>query len=67
MKQKVILLMAIVFLFVGCSDKNNKDMYGRKYNIFDTHLPTSAENDYRSVQNGENPMKRPSYDEYREK
>ena len=59
--------MTIFFLFVGCSDKSNRGMYDRKENFFDAHLNTSAENDYHAIQNGENPMKRPSYDEYREK
>lgn len=39
-------------------------MYDNQANIFDSHTQTQTENDQRSIQNGQNPMKRPSYDEY---
>ena len=35
-------------------------------NIFDGHLSTQTERDNKSIERGESPMKRPTYDEYRE-
>jgi len=56
-----------VLLFSACTDiidANNRTLYNHKGSVLGSTIRTSAENDYRSVQNGENPLKRPTYDEY---
>ena len=67
MKNKIILIMGILLLFSACSEKDYRYMYTEQENIFENKPQTSAERNYRTMQNGENPMKRPSYDEYRQK
>jgi uncharacterized protein YcfL len=57
----------LVFSFFGCSEKQYRNIYENQENIFDAHLNTRAENDNHNIQNGKNPMKRPSYDEYKER
>ncbi len=68
MKNKIVLTITItiLFWFSSCSQKDYKNMYTEQYNIFNTHTETSAENNVKTMQEGENPMKRPSYDEYRQ-
>jgi len=70
MKNKITLIMGILLLLSACSEQDYKYMYTEQENVFDilNNKPhTSAERDYKTIQNGQNPMKRPSYDEYREK
>ena len=66
MLKKTVLIMGFFLLFSACSEKGKRAMYKEQLNLFDSQIHTSAEKDYRSMQNGENPMKRPSYEEYRE-
>jgi len=56
-----------MFSFFGCSEKQYRNIYENQENIFDAHLNTRAENDNHSIQNGTNPIKRPSYDEYKKR
>jgi len=65
----MILIVGAVLLFSACSQKDYKHMYTEQYTIFDelgSNPHTSAENNVKTMQNGQNPMKRPSYDEYRQ-
>jgi len=69
MRNKTILIVGSILLFSACSQKDYKHMYTEQYNIFDTYGSnphTSAENNVKTMQDGQNPMKRPSYDEYRQ-
>ena len=69
MRNKIVLIIAVLLWFSACSQKDYKHMYTEQYTIFDTYganPKTSAENNVKTMQNGENPMKRPSYDEYRQ-
>lgn len=70
MKNNTILIAGIILLFSACSQKDYKHMYTEQYTIFDTYGSnphTSSENNVKTMQNGQNPMKRPSYEEYQEK
>jgi len=49
-------------LLVGC-----KDAYIKQQNPMSPHLETKASSDVSMMQRGENPMDRPSYDEYKSK
>jgi len=40
-------------------------MYQENFNPFEIHSNSSAQGKYETMQNGENPMNKPSYDEYR--
>ena len=69
MRKKTILIVEAVLLFSACSEKDYKHMYTEQYNVSDLlngTSQTSAESNVKTMQNGQNPMKRPSYDEYRQ-
>ena len=64
MTNKLLIVVSILLLFFGC----NKDMYDREVNPFNSNgHHTKGEADLNTLQSGENPMKRPSYDEYRQR
>jgi len=44
-----------------------KDAYVKQQNPMSPHLETKASSDLSMMQQGENPMDRPSYDEYKSK
>ena len=67
MRNKIFLLTAILLFFSACTEQDYRHMYDDRYIIINGSPRTAAESDYESLQNGQNPMKRPSYDEYREK
>ena len=67
MRKKLFVLAGIPFLFLACSEKTYKTMYDEQFSLFDSTAHTSAERDNQAINNGENPMRRPSYDEYRAK
>jgi len=67
MTNKLLIIVSILLVFLGCSEKQYQHMYDNKTNIFDSHMQTQGENEQNSIQNGQNPMKRPSYDEYRQR
>ena len=67
MQHKIILLIGMLLLFLGCSEKEYASMYYERFNPFDIHQNTAAKSNYEMVKNGKNPMKRPSYVEYRQK
>jgi uncharacterized protein YcfL len=67
MTTKLLLISISLLLFSACSEKAYEDMYRNQTNIFDSYPNLQVENDNRTLQNGENPMKRPSYDEYRQR
>jgi len=61
MSIKQISTIAILSVtLVGCQWAYEQE------NIFDGHLSTQAERDNEAIKRGENPMDRPSYDEYKE-
>jgi len=69
MRKKTVLIVGAVLLFSACSEKDYKHMYTEQYNVSDLlngTSQTSAESNVKTMQNGQNPMKRPSYDEYRQ-
>lgn len=56
-----IFILITMLLFIGC-----KDAYIHQQDIFSNHLETKASSDVATMQRGQNPMKRPSYEEYQE-
>jgi hypothetical protein len=59
------MVFSILLLFIGCTKTGDKYMYDRQVNPFHSNgYHTKGEADLNTLQNGENPMKRPSYDEY---
>jgi len=64
---KLFMITSTILLFSACSEKTYEEMYKNQTNVFNCHANTAAENDNTAVLNGENPMKRPSYDEYRQR
>ena len=63
MTNKLLIGFSILLIFLGC----NKDMYDRQVNPFNLNgHHTKGEADLTTLQNGENPMKRPSYNEYKQ-
>jgi len=67
MQHRIVLLIGMLLLFSACSEKDYRHIYTEQTNFFDNRLHTSAECSVQTMQNGENPMNRPSYDEYRAK
>jgi len=65
MVKTLALLMAL--FFIGCSQRDYESMYYENFTPCETHPKSFAQGNYEAVKNGENPMKRPSYDEYRAK
>jgi len=62
MNRKLIFtLLLLNLLLIGC-----KDAYINQTNPISIHQETKAGADVASVQRGENPMNRPSYEEYQE-
>ena len=65
MIKKLFIVISILLFFIGCSKASYKDMYDRQSNPFHSNgYHTKGEADLTTLQNGENPMKRPTYDEY---
>ena len=62
---KKLFLIISLLLFLGCSQKDYESMYQENFNPFEIHSNSSAQGKYETIQNGENPMNKPSYDEYR--
>ncbi|HHS92459.1 MAG TPA: hypothetical protein ENK82_03870 [Campylobacterales bacterium] len=58
---KTIFSIFLLLLITGC-----KDAYIKQQNPISPHLETKASSDVSMMQRGENPMNRPSYDEYQE-
>jgi len=63
---KFLFITLLISSFFGCSEKEYRHIYENQENIFGAHFKTKAENDNNSIKNGINPIKRPSYDEYKE-
>jgi len=66
MTTKLLIITSTILLFTACSQIDYKGMYDNQTNIFDLHMQTQGENEQNSIQRGENPISRPTYDEYRE-
>lgn len=58
----LVTILMFNLLLVGC-----KDAYIKQQNPMSPHLETKASSDVSMMQRGENPMDRPSYDEYKKK
>jgi len=58
--KKTVTLLLLSLTLVGCQWAYEQE------NIFDGHLSTQTERDNSAIQRGENPIRRPTYDEYRE-
>ena len=54
-------LLTTALLFLGC-----KDAYINQNNPFSIEQRTKASSDVTTMQRGENPMNRPSYEEYKD-
>ena len=59
--KRIFTLLLLNFLLIGC-----KDAYINQLNPMSIHQETKASSDVASMQRGENPMNRPSYEEYQE-
>ena len=57
----ISLLSLVALLFLGC-----KDAYINQNNPFSIEQRTKASADVTTMQRGENPMNRPSYEEYKD-
>ncbi len=55
---KILILMSIL-IFLGC-----KTAYIQQRDPFSNQLETKASTDVSTLQKGQNPMRRPSYEEY---
>ncbi len=58
--KKTITILLLTLTLVGCQWAYEQE------NIFDNHLSTQTERDNARISHGENPMARPTYEEYRE-
>ena len=58
--KKIITILLLSLTLVGCQWAYEQE------NIFDNHLSTQTERDNARMSQGENPMSRPTYDEYKE-
>lgn len=67
MRNKIFIIFTLLLIFLGCNKKQYKHMYDNKLNVLDYPIKTQGQNDHNTIQNGQNPMKRPSYDEYRQR
>lgn len=57
---KLLAILLIAVNLTGCRWAYEQE------NLFDGHLGTESERDYATVKRGENPIQKPSYEEYRE-
>jgi len=63
---KSLFITLLIYSLLGCSEKEYRNIYENQENIFGVNLKTRTENDNDSIKNGINPIKRPSYNEYKE-
>ena len=63
MQIKILILFSITFLLIGCQDAYQHQSV---LNPIGVQISNSAQRDVDAVDRGENPMARPSYQEYQE-
>ncbi len=63
MQIKILILFSITFVLIGCQDAYQRQSV---LNPIGIQVSDSAQRDVETMSRGENPMARPSYQEYQE-